>query len=195
MNSNIRIEKLILNNFRNHKYLNLDINKVRPIERGQYVPRGQTALYDAIGNSLTYFMEKKLLDPESYSKCLMYIVTDGYENASKNFSSNKVKKLIDNAREKYSIDLFYLGANQDAILEASKIGIGMGHALNYSESSETCEQAYRSVANVANRQRSNQDTNFTQIERSISCDRRENIPNTPRIVRQTHCADGIFNEQ
>ena len=49
----------------------LNIKEVRPLELRQFVPRGQTALYDAIGSSLTYFMEKKLHNPNSYNKCLI----------------------------------------------------------------------------------------------------------------------------
>lgn len=146
----------------------LNIDQVRPIESHQYIPRGQTALYDAIGNSLTYFMEKKLLNPNAYNKCLIYIVTDGLENCSKKYNSLTLKKLIENAKDKYGIEIIYLAANQDAILEASKIGINLEHALNYSESSENSMGAYRSAASVANRQRSGFNTAFTQEERSQS---------------------------
>ena len=55
----------------------LNITEVRPIELRQFVPRGQTALYDAIGSSLKYFMEKKLHNPTCYNKCLIYVATDG----------------------------------------------------------------------------------------------------------------------
>lgn len=146
----------------------LNIDQVRPIESHQYIPRGQTALYDAIGNSLTYFMEKKLLNPNAYNKCLIYIVTDGLENYSKKYNSLTLKKLIENAKDNYGIEIIYLAANQDAILEASKIGINLEHALNYSESSENSMGAYRSAASVANRQRSGFNTAFTQEERSQS---------------------------
>lgn len=143
----------------------LNINNVRPIELRQYVPRGQTALYDAIGSTLTYFMEKKLHNPTCYDKCLIYVATDGYENCSKNFNADSLKKLIISAQKSYNIELIYLGANQDAILEASKIGILPTHAINYSETSEQCMSAYRSVGNVANRQKSSMETAFTQVER------------------------------
>lgn len=146
----------------------LNIDQVRPIESHQYQPRGQTALYDAIGNSLTYFIKKKIYDPNAYNKCLIYIVTDGLENCSKKYNSNKLKKLIENAKDNYGIEIIYLAANQDAILEASKIGINLEHALNYSESSENSMGAYRSAASVANRQRSGSNTAFTQEERSQS---------------------------
>ena len=146
----------------------LNINEVRPIELRQYVPRGQTALYDAIGSTLTYFMEKKLHNPTCYDKCLIYVATDGYENCSKNFNADSLKKLIISAQKSYNIELIYLGANQDAILEASKIGILPTHAINYSETSEQCMSAYRSVGNVANRQKSSMETAFTQVERTES---------------------------
>ena len=146
----------------------LNINNVRPIELRQYVPRGQTALYDAIGSTLTYFMEKKLHNPTCYDTCLMYVATDGFENCSKNFTADSLKKLIISAQKSYNIELIYLGANQDAILEASKIGILPTHAINYSETSEQCMSAYRSVGNVANRQKSSMETAFTQVERTES---------------------------
>jgi len=146
----------------------LNIKDVRPLELRQFVPRGQTALYDAIGSSLTYFMEKKLHEPNSYTKCLIYVATDGCENCSKKFNAQTLKKLITSAQESYNIELMYLGANQDAILEASKIGIEEGHAINYSETKDECQAVYRSLGNVVNRQRSCAPTAFTQVERSQS---------------------------
>lgn len=153
-------EKLLINS--------LNITEVRPLELRQFVPRGQTALYDAIGSTLTYFMEKKLHNPTCYDKCLIYVATDGCENCSKNFNADSLKKLITSAQKSYNIELIYLGANQDAILEASKIGILPTHAINYSETSEQCMSAYRSVGNVANRQKSSMETAFTQVERTES---------------------------
>ena len=175
----------------------LNIKDVRPLELRQFVPRGQTALYDAIGSSLTYFMEKKLHNPNSYTKCLMYVATDGCENCSKKFSAQALKKLITSAQESYNIELVYLGANQDAILEASKIGIGEGHAINYSETKEECEAVYRSLGNVVNRQKSYAPTEFTQVERSQSYQpstppptNRLNDP--PPLRRQTSIRPAFF---
>lgn len=160
----------------------LNIKEVRPLELRQFVPRGQTALYDAIGSSLTYFMEKKLHNPNSYDKCLIYITTDGCENCSKNFNAKTLKKLITSAQENYAIELIYLGANQDAILEAAKIGILSSHAINYSETADECISAYRSVGNVANRQKTSLNTAFTQVERSQSY-----CPVTPPLLKRELC--------
>jgi uncharacterized protein YegL len=168
----------------------LNIEDVRPLELRQFVPRGQTALYDAIGSSLTYFMEKKLHDPNSYTKCLIYVATDGCENCSKKFNALTLKKLITSAQESYNIEIMYLGANQDAILEASKIGIEEGHAINFSETKEECEAVYRSLGNVVNRQKSSAKTTFTPAERSQSYTpitpptMHSSNSEPPRLVRQ-----------
>lgn len=167
----------------------LNIKEVRPLELRQFVPRGQTALYDAIGSTLTYFMEKKLHNPNSYNKCLIYITTDGCENCSTNYNATSLKKLITSAQESYGIEMIYLGANQDAILEAAKIGILPSHTINYSETADECMSAYRSVGNVANRQKTSSNTAFTQAERSQSyCPTTPPLKNElcepPRLVRQ-----------
>jgi uncharacterized protein YegL len=177
-------EKLLINS--------LNITQVRPIELRQFVPRGQTALYDAIGSTLKYFMEKKLHNPACYDKCLIYVATDGCENCSKKFNAKSLKKLITSAQASYNIELVYLGANQDAIFEASKIGILPTHAINYSETQEECMSAYRSVGNVVNRQKSSIETAFTQAERTESYNvttpppTARNLDNgPPRLRRQT----------
>jgi len=167
----------------------LNIEDVRPLELRQFVPRGQTALYDAIGSSLTYFMEKKLHDPTSYTKCLIYVATDGCENCSKKFNAESLKKLITSAQESYNIEIMYLGANQDAILEASKIGIDEGQAINYSETKDECQAVYRSLGNVVNRQKSSTRATFTPVERSQSYTPNKQPPSScatepPRLRRQ-----------
>jgi len=175
----------------------LNITEVRPLELRQFVPRGQTALYDAIGSSLTYFMEKKLHNPDSYTKCLIYVATDGCENCSKKFSAEALKKLITSAEESYNIEIMYLGANQDAILEASKIGIQEGHAINYSETQEECEAVYRSLGNVVNRQKTRAKTVFTNVERSQSYNPTTPPPTNrsaepPPLRRQTSVRPAFF---
>jgi len=163
--------KISIKLFDHDEYLlirSMDIDKVRPIEKRQYVPRGQTALLDAIGNTLTYFINKKMLNTNAYDNCLVYIVTDGYENSSTKFTQQQIKDLIVDAESNYNIKIIYLAANQDAILEASNLGIDPSQALNYSETSQNVEAAYKSAASVAYRQRTSSNIGFTQTERSQS---------------------------
>tara|TARA_B100001142_G_C14279643_1_gene634343 strand:- start:126 stop:872 length:747 start_codon:yes stop_codon:yes gene_type:complete len=146
----------------------VNLNDVKPVTKEQYFPRGQTALYDAMGNTLNYFMEKKIKDANIYKSCSIFVVTDGLENISKNYNSNNLKLMIENAEKYYNIKLFYLGANQDAILEASKIGITNDQALNYCELSGNVDAAYRSAASASKRHASGTPVAFTGPERMAS---------------------------
>lgn len=150
------------------KLRNVHLEEVRDLTRNDFNPRGQTALLDAIGDTLTYFMEKKLMDPGAYDSCVIYITTDGMENASQRYDNKKIEKMIKNAEETYNIRLIYLGANQDAILEASKFGVDCSRAMNYSETPENSQSAYRSAASAAVRTRSLGRTEFTTEERQAS---------------------------
>ena len=108
------------------------------------------------------------MDPGAYDSCIIYVTTDGLENASKRYDNDKIKKMILNAEETYNIKLMYLGANQDAILEANKFGVDYSRAMNYNETPENVQSAYRSAASAAVRTRSLGRTEFTQVERSQS---------------------------
>ena len=167
-NSEIKVSIKLFDHEEKLLVRSIDLENIRPIERKQYQPRGQTALLDAIGSTLNYFMEKKLNNPNAYDVCTIYVVTDGYENSSKYYSAKVIKSMITNAEEHYNIKILYLGANQDAILEASKFGINPSQALNYSETSENVDSAYRSVASAAYRQRATGEVAFTDLERIAS---------------------------
>tara|TARA_B100001989_G_C24550849_1_gene474556 strand:+ start:1004 stop:1744 length:741 start_codon:yes stop_codon:yes gene_type:complete len=132
----------------------------------KYVPRGQTAIRDSLGNSLNHFIEK--YEKEKYESCIIYVFTDGIENASKTFSVSQIKTLVSDAEMK-NIKVVYVGSNQDAILSAQEFGISPGLALNYAENTETVSSAYRALSNVAYRARSGGPLDFTLPERSASC--------------------------
>ena len=146
----------------------ININNFEEIKVSQFVPRGSTALRDAIGNSLVYFMERKLKNPNAFETCVIYIATDGFENSSKYYTSERLRNLIKNAKETYNIELLYLGSNQDAILEAGKLGIHHDNAINYCETAETIDNVYRGAGSAANRYRSSQNAAFTSVERQQS---------------------------
>ena len=147
----------------------VDLDAVKEFRVADFTPRGTTALRDAMGNTIKYFMEKKLRDPKVFDSCVIYVATDGYENASKKYSANDLKNLINNAQKTYNIQILYLGANQDAILEASKIGICADRAMNYCETKDNIEAAYRGVASAATRTRStNSPISFLRSERQAS---------------------------
>ena len=131
----------------------VDLDNVSSFKREDFVPRGSTSLRDAMGHTLTHFMEKKLRDPMAYDSCVIYVATDGLENTSMHFSVSRLKDLIKNAEKSYNIQFLYLGANQDAILEAGRLGIEANRAMNYSETHGNVEAAYRGLASATTRAR------------------------------------------
>jgi uncharacterized protein YegL len=151
----------------NLKINSLDIENIRPLKIYELRPRGQTALLDAMGNTITHFINKKMCEPSSFESCIIYVATDGLENCSKKYTKDKIKNLIEEAK-KFSIEILYLGANQDAIFEASQFGLDVSQALNYSETSEHVECAYRSAARAAKRYRTGENLGFLIEERSAS---------------------------
>lgn len=150
---------------------------------GKYKPRGQTALLDALGNSINYFVSKKLLNNGSFDSCIIYVTTDGLENCSKNYNYQTISEMIKNAEENQNIKILYLGANQDAIAEASKYGISVDRAINYSENSDNVAAVYRGAASVANRTRTTGETQFSQVERTASCTQTNRELSPPAIRR------------
>lgn len=98
-------------------------------------PRGGTALYDAIGRAINETNEKlsgscKCCNP---SKIIMVIQTDGYENASCEFNSTKIRDMIKHQQEKHDWQFMFVGANKDACLSATRdLGISVNTVAFYS---------------------------------------------------------------
>lgn len=167
-NTKIKVSVKLFDHEEELLYRSVDLEDITPIKRNQYIPRGSTSLLDALGNTLQYFMTKKLTNNKCFDSCVIYVVTDGLENSSRIYSQQQIKKMICEAEKTYNIKIIYLGANQDAIFEASKYGIGIESALNYSENSVNVESAYRSVASAVKRVRTGEYNGFTNIERNAS---------------------------
>ena len=91
-------------------YDKVPIDQVVPLNKETYVPRGGTALHDAMGQVL-----KMNLSDDA----MVIILTDGEENSSKTYTAAHVKDLVENKKWKF----VYLGANQDAVLTAQGLGI------------------------------------------------------------------------
>jgi hypothetical protein len=116
-------------------YDNVDIKKAEDLTRAQWSPRGTTALYDAIGKTInTEKANFAKLGKEAPAKVLVVIVTDGYENASKEYSVDAIKKLIKDC-EKEDWNFIYMAANQDAFAVGSQFGVSAGNTFTYTASS------------------------------------------------------------
>ena len=111
-------------------YNQVPIEKVSPMTEKEYYVRGSTALLDAIGK--TEMQVKANQDKkEIKDKVLFVIITDGMENASREYRVEQVKKLIEERKEKDNWEFLFLGANIDAIGAAKDIGIDSSRAVRF----------------------------------------------------------------
>ena len=110
-----------------------DLNKVGRLTEKEYYVRGSTALLDAIGSTVNYVgnRQKMLCEGEKASKVVVAVITDGMENSSKEYDRKTVKYMIERQKNKYGWEFLFLGANMDAVGEASKIGIEKDAAVSY----------------------------------------------------------------
>ncbi len=105
------------------------VDEVKELTAETYQPDCCTALYDAMGISLNALRKKVAED----DKVLVTVVTDGYENASKEYSGKAIKALVDELKAKNWI-FAYIGANQD--VEAVAATISITNVLNFEATSE-----------------------------------------------------------
>lgn len=111
----------------------LPIAQVEQMSERDYVPCGSTALLDAIGSAIHHIgnIHKYARKEDVPEHTIFIITTDGMENASRIYSSDKVKSMIKCQKEKYGWEFLFLGANIDAVETARSIGISEDRAANY----------------------------------------------------------------
>ena len=114
-------------------YDRVAVGKVEPMNDRQYYVRGCTALLDALGGAIHHIanIDKYAREEDRPEKTLFIITTDGMENASRIYTYDEVKKMVEEEKEKYGWEFLFLGANIDAIEVAGRFGIGADRAINY----------------------------------------------------------------
>ncbi len=110
----------------------IDIRGIKPITENEYQVGGTTALLDAIGRTVQKIVsvQKNTAREFRAEKVMFVIITDGEENASREYSSETVKKLIEK-QKKEGWEFIFLGANIDAVETASQFGIDESRAVDY----------------------------------------------------------------
>lgn len=114
-------------------YEAVEILKAPKLNHETYVPRGMTALLDAIGKTIKKTRKKIEMLPENErpKKVIFVVITDGYENHSRHFSRREIFEIINKMETKHGWDFIFLGANQDAIAEAGRLGVKPQKAMNF----------------------------------------------------------------
>lgn len=127
------ISTVLFNNYSKVLYDRSDVQKIPQMTEADFFVHGCTALLDAIGGAIHHIGNvHKYARPEDVPEHTIFIImTDGMENASHIYSSDKVKQMIERQKEKYGWEFLFLGANIDAIETAGHFGIDADKAANY----------------------------------------------------------------
>ena len=131
-------------------YDRVPLEKLPQMTENEYYVRGCTALLDAIGGAIQHIgnIHRHTPEEERPEKTIFVITTDGMENSSCEYSYDKVKKMVEEKKEKYGWEFLFLGANIDAIETAGRFGISADRAANYNSDHEGTVLNYEVLADT-----------------------------------------------
>ena len=135
----------------------VDVQKVQPMTRQDYRVSGCTALLDAVGGAIHHIgnVHKYAREEEVPEHTIFVITTDGMENASRRYTADKVKAMIQRQQDKYGWEFIFLGANIDAVETAAHIGIQADRAANFMADGEGANATFASVNEAVRQVRAN----------------------------------------
>ena len=136
-------------------YDRVPIAKVEPMTDKQYYVRGCTALLDAVGGAIHHIgnVHKYARGEDVPEKTIFIITTDGMENASRQYTYEKVRQMIERQKEKYNWEFLFLGANIDAVREAGRFGIQASRAVKYEHDGAGTRKNFCVLSNIVGRAR------------------------------------------
>jgi len=126
----------------------ISLDNIKPMTEDDYFVGGCTALIDAIGGAIHHIGNiHKYARPEDVPENTIFIITtDGQENASHRYSSDKVKQMIERQKDKYGWEFLFIGANIDAVETAKRYGIDRNRAVNYNADAQGTSVLYETVS-------------------------------------------------
>ncbi|MBQ3150608.1 MAG: hypothetical protein IJB86_05115 [Clostridia bacterium] len=131
------------------------LSEIKPMTDKDYFVRGSTALIDALGSAIHHIgnVHKYARDEDVPENTVFVITTDGMENASRNYSSAKVRSMIERQKKKYGWEFLFIGANIDAVETAENYGIDADRAVNYYADAKGTRTLYNAVAGAVSNMR------------------------------------------
>ena len=131
-------------------YDRIKLADVRKMTRDDYTVRGCTALIDAIGGAIHHIgnIHKYARREDVPEHTMFVIMTDGMENASHRYSSDRVKQMIEHEKTEYGWEFLFIGANIDAVETAKHFGIDEDRAVDYRADSQGTAVVYDSVSDA-----------------------------------------------
>ena len=133
----------------------------------ELIPRGTTALLDGIGRLVVDFGAELASMPEDQrpGTVIVIIQTDGHENASQDWTRERIFELITEQRSRYGWTFIFLGADQDAIDSGSQLGVAAGDSLTWDKSPDAVLGAAFALSAKVGRERTGDRSGFSDAER------------------------------
>jgi hypothetical protein len=153
-----------------------DFKNIQDVPNLTFVPRGNTALLDAIGRTIQTVGHslESMPEAERPEKVIFVIITDGKENSSREFKKDQINQLIKTQTDVYKWEFVYLGANQDAIQEGSALGVLLTNALTFD--TLTTRQVYDALSENVRNLRS-----AGSARKSMEWTEQQRKTNTPKV--------------
>ena len=127
----------------------VDLHEVKAMTNSDYLPYGGTAMLDAIGDTINQVQDRHdELGTEKPENVLFVITTDGEENSSRKYTKSQIEKMIKHQTNGHGWKFMFLGANMDAVKEASSIGISSDWSTNYTYTAKGVCDAYTTLSNA-----------------------------------------------
>ena len=140
----VLVSTVLFNNYSKVIHDRVPLDMIPKMTEKDYYVGGSTALMDALGDAIKHIslIHKYAREEDVPEHTVFIITTDGMENASRNFDSETVKKMIEEKKEKNGWEFIFLAANIDAVESAARIGIDRTRAVNYNATSEGTAEMY-----------------------------------------------------
>ena len=147
-NGECYVSTVLFDNYSEVLHDRVKLSEIKPMTDDDYTVGGCTALIDAIGGAIHHIGNvHKYARPEDVPAHTMFIITtDGQENASHHYSSERVKKMIERQKGRYGWEFLFIGANIDAVETAAEYGIERERAVNYNADGKGTQILYESVS-------------------------------------------------
>jgi uncharacterized protein YegL len=138
-------------------YEGVDVNDAHPLDENSYCPRGWTALFDAVGKTVKTVGERlaKTDEDKRPGQVIFVIVTDGVENASKEFVGDKIREMVKHQEENYQWTFVFLGGGDLSAQtqQGRHLGISASNTYGYSANAVGTQAMYANVSKGVSRRR------------------------------------------
>ena len=156
-----------------------EAKNIQEINEIKIVPRGGTALIDALGRAIAETGERfnKTLESERAESVIVLVLSDGEENSSREFTMEKLKESVKHQESIYNWKFIFLGCNFDAIKAGAGYGLSRGSTLNFVATAAGIDASFNAVGNATSFYRSSTSKSasydFSDAERGAALDEKK----------------------